>query len=622
MPAIRHAALDDFFEAYENHPASGELAERWRKITAEATDTGSGKALIEYYEAVTALVEQELWSSGCPDTTLELYQRLFRELESKITAAGNEARFEFVIVIPVADRPQHLEDCLNSLLELCRRFGYGGMANGSYKKISVLLADDSKAPGNIRRNQEILGHFNRQGLKTLYFGQAEQLRQLDRPGRRDYSALQRIVGNNSSPEAFYHKGASITRNIAYLKLAELAREHQHQLFWFIDSDQEFQVNTGQGDRNVTALNYFYHLNQIFSSSDALVLTGKVVGDPPVSPAVMAGNFLQDVIAFLSGMAQLDPQAACQFHDQQNPQSDDAAYHDMANLFGFKSDGAPFQYHCRVNGAHDHAGCFEDFSQKLNRFFDGEHPTRQTRYEPQELSCSVKPARTVYTGNYIFRTSALEYFIPFAPLKLRMAGPVLGRILQAEKEPQFVAANLPMLHKRTVEQLGQSEFRPDIDRAEDLIDLSGEFERQFFGDVMLFSIERLTAQGYPAKPVPEQLVRQTLQEVEASMLQKYTATHSLTLERLASLKALFADPQTWWQRDPACRTANADFERFIRNIEYNFGDDSPGYRMIHAQSHRQQRLQEILEAIMQLPDDRASWRDTLSNAGYPSGRPQA
>ncbi|MEN8180711.1 MAG: hypothetical protein ABFS39_19110 [Pseudomonadota bacterium] len=608
MPAIRCEALHDFFERYENHPAAGDLRKYWLKLAAESTETEMSEDLITLYESVTAVLEDELWRIGCPDSTLELYQHLFREMESHIASGGDDTRFEFIVVIPVADRPQHLENCLNSLLELCQRYRYGGI----YRKLSVLIADDSKEPGNISRHQETLESFAQQGFKTIYFGQTEQLRQLDRLSPEQKNDLYPIIGDNK-PAVFYHKGASITRNITLLKLAKLAGENDRRLFWFMDSDQEFQVNTGSGDRNVYAINYFQRLNQIFSTTDALVLTGKVVGDPPVSPAVMAGNFLRDVMGFLSAMTQLNPQQMCQFHDQELRQEDEATYHDMANLFGFEPVNAAFHYHCSLTLPHDHRLCFADFSEKLNRFFDGEHPTRQTRYEHQEITSSIKPARTVYTGNYVFRASALEYFIPFAALKLRMAGPVLGRILKAEKGQQFISANLPMLHKRTVDRLGQSEFRPDIDRSEDLIDLSGEFERQFYGDVMLFSIEHLTTQGYPSERLPEQLVRQTLSEVEASMLQKYSDIHAQILKKLGDLKSLFGDRQNWWHQDLTNQPANANFLRFIRNMEHNFGDHSPAYRMIHSESHRQKRLQQVFEAIMRLPQDRISWSEALSAA---------
>ncbi len=129
----------------------------------------------------------------------------------------------FVVVIPLADRPRHLQNCLASLLTLCQRFGYGGVSQHAYDKISVLIADDSKAPENIRQHLELVADFKQQGLKTFYFGQAEQLQQLDRLSQQQRHALCRVVGSNWRT-AFYHKGASITRNLAYLKLAELAAD--------------------------------------------------------------------------------------------------------------------------------------------------------------------------------------------------------------------------------------------------------------------------------------------------------------------------------------------------------------------------------------------------------------
>ena len=71
------------------------------------------------------------------------------------------------------------------------------------------------------------------------------------------------------------------------------------------------------------------------------------------------------------------------------------------------------------------------ARRLNGFFDGEHPTRKTPYEHESVMDEIRMARTIYTGNYVIRPECLRYYIPFAPLKLRMAGPVLGRIIRAE-----------------------------------------------------------------------------------------------------------------------------------------------------------------------------------------------
>ena len=44
------------------------------------------------------------------------------------------------------------------------------------------------------------------------------------------------------------------------------------------------------------------MDGIFNQGKAQVLTGKVVGDPPVSPAVMAGTLLDDVLGFLGELS--------------------------------------------------------------------------------------------------------------------------------------------------------------------------------------------------------------------------------------------------------------------------------------------------------------------------------
>ncbi len=330
--------------------------------------------------------------------------------------------YNFVVVIPVADRPRHLESCLDSLLELCRRFNYGGFDGGCYRKISVVIADDSKEPANIESHQTIVDQFNRRGLRSHYFGQSEQLQQTSRLKRNLQSAADRIIGN-TDPAAYYHKGASMMRNITYLKLREWDRGSDDTLFYFIDSDQEFKVKmeTPEGDRDRYAVNYFHSLNRIFRDTGAGILTGKVVGDPPVSPSVMTANFLEDVTAFLEQISAIDTSTPCSFHQKNLPATNDAAYHDMADLFGFKQTATPFRYRCTLRGEHNHLDCFNHFASKLNRFFDGEHPTRKSYYSDDDLLAGIQSARTIYTGNYIFKPEYLDYFIPFAALKLRMAG---------------------------------------------------------------------------------------------------------------------------------------------------------------------------------------------------------
>ena len=232
-------------------------------------------------------LEAALWDDGLNESVLEDYQAAYRVLEDLLVAGPEDRRHHFVVVIPVADSPQHLKTCLDSLLTLCRSYGYGGIYRGRYRKVSVLLADDSADPAVIDFNREIAHNFEQSGINTHYFGMREQQALMRRLHALN---LEAVVGVHP-PGAFSHKGQAMMRNIAYLKLAEMqsTMPGQRLLFYTIDSDQEFKVKvaTPQGGRSLYGVNYLYQLDRIFDQTDAQVLTGKVVGDPPVSPAVMA-----------------------------------------------------------------------------------------------------------------------------------------------------------------------------------------------------------------------------------------------------------------------------------------------------------------------------------------------
>lgn len=516
-----------------------------------------------------------------------------------------ESRHDFVVVIPVADRPRHLADCLASLVELCRRYPYDG-------QVTVLIVDDSREADSIARHRALAGQFTGPGLAVRHLdhdAQRELVAALPADPRR---ALAGVVGDGAS---YAHKGASITRNIAYLWLKRLPVDGRKRLFWFLDSDQEFRVNveTAEGEAQAYAVDYLHGLDRIFSETPTRVLTGKVVGDPPVSPAVMAGTFLDDVLAFLAEMAALAPDADCSFHGRAR-QADDAAYHDMADLFGFKPADAAYRYRCHVLGSHDHRACFADFAGRLKRFFDGEHPTRRGYYQPDDLMAGIKPARTIYTGNYVVTPEGLDWFVPFAALKLRMAGPTLGRIIRAEIGDAFVSANLPMLHKRTVDETGRSEFRPGIERRHDAVDLSGEFERQYFGDVMLFAVEKLTGQGYPGARPGSEAIAAAVDATEADLHAKYLAKHERVGAGIVRLEALFAGPGRWWLEDARLAEAGVAFRRFIDNMRGNFAMDAPAWRLIDSAAHRGERKAAIRAAIEHYQDDRVAWRAALRAVG--------
>ncbi len=603
MEPARVKALRRFCQRFSEHPAA-------RAIEAGDAAPGPGNLVARYETAIRA-VEQRLWETRDFGETLELYQALFRELEGHPLVRGRADRHDFVVVVPVADRPRHLEACLESLLTLCRNYHYGGLENGRFPRVSVLVADDSRDGANRARHREIAASIERRGLETRYLGPKEQAGLAAAlegvPGLRPAALLGALAGGD-----LFHKGPSATRNAAYLALNRLRQRRRNPLFYFVDSDQTFEINavTDAGERAICGINYLYELDRLFATPGTRVVTGKVVGDPPVSPAVMTARFLDDVIAFLDRLTTEDPGAPCRFHDTQES-AGDAAYHDMADLFGFAAPPRAFGYRCDLAGPHDHAACLDRFSDRLAGFFDGEHPTRRSRYEYRPVASTLTPARTVYTGNYVIDPEGLRYFVPFPALRLRMAGPALGRLIRAEIGAGFLSANLPMLHGRTVDGLGRSEFRPGVRREAGTVDLSGEFERQYFGDVVLFSVERLVGAGFPGRAPERAAIATTVAKVERNLRDRYLDRQAAVLDRLEQLRERMTLCDPWWR---GYGDAFDRLQRFAGNLARNFEPGAPGYRLTGDGPHKRRRLAEIVDALAGLPGDRRAWERALERDG--------
>ncbi len=600
--------------------SSDELKNFLKQLSQSADDNAIDR-VIRLYEKTIVSLEQEIWKNKPTATDIEQYQNAFLVLEKLHELKTTDTRYHFKIVIPVADRPQHLKHCLDSLHTLCKSYGYGGYKNKRFNKISVLIADDSKESANIKLHRSYCDKLSAQGINTEYFGLEEQLA-LVRQTATENDELARItsnVENIADPAEFSHKGASIMRNITYLKLNQVLAQgtnNKNTLIYFIDSDQEFCINRADSDQNFYAINYFHYLNETFQTCDISILTGKVVGDPPVSPSVMAGNFQQDIQNFLNAIEKLQPEKPCQFHTHEsNNSDDDAAYHDMASLFGFADHTQAFDYHCSLQGKHNNSECFRDFSDKLGRFFYGEHPTRKTFFHYGQGFSATTAARTVYTGNYVIKPENLTHFIPFATLKLRMAGPVLGRLLNEKLQGKFVSANLPMLHNRTVDNTGQSEFRAGVENHETRIDLGNEFIRQFYGDVMLFSIKKITEQTSPNQKNHNQYIHATVTDTYASIKQNYIEKHHTVLQLKSQIQAHLDDQKNWWndstEKSAEIDQAKNNFNNFLQNIQSNFDQNSFAFQQISSSENAEKYLASIEHAIMSYQTDMDNWGKALN-----------
>jgi hypothetical protein len=487
----------------------------------------------------------------------------------------------FIISIPVADRPPHLRNCLESIYQQHERYAYGG-------KITVLVAEDSREPQHIDTHKALVAEYCEKGLDVIHFDLPEQFQVLQSIPAAQRQHLGHLLTTQPA-ERFFRKGQAANRNLSYLKMLELTQDKDRTLYYLVDSDQLF----------LPELDYFNHINRIFQSNDITMLTGKLVGDPPVSPSVMAANFLDDVAAFLHEIAGFEPQSECQFHrDTLLP--GDAAYHDLAKLFGFNQQVDHFDYRCPLEGGHDHAACLSHFASRLQAFFFGEHLTRKTAFQPDADVTKLAPARTVYPGNYIVNFDGLKYIIPFGHLRLRMSGPTAGRLIQAEIGERFASANLPMLHKRTTDE--EEGFRPGVEQQHDAaIDISDEFERQFFGDLMLFSVVEWLKHYDLAQLTDAERLRQVVDKVEAEMLALYQAKHAAVNQRRHALETWLALQHAW-----VATPASQQIAQFLQNIERNFGDDATAWQQIQSAAHREGRKQQIIAALMNYRGEREVW----------------
>lgn len=619
MTGVDTTSLQDCLARYRH--AIPELVDIARPL-----ETDSLASLIERYDLCYPLLEKALWSGQSDfESLLDCYQSLFREQDALIRQQAkvegtSDERYHFILSIPVADRPPHLRACLESIYQVCKSFGYGGNESGVYELIKIIVAEDSREAKNIRQHRALVEAYQRKGLQVIHFGQDEQYELLQSIPRDDRNTLGNLLSTQPG-DHFYLKGQAANRNLSYLKCLQLTEDKNRTLYYFVDSDESFCVNrqTEAGIDAVYALNYFHYIDKAFRSSDTLLLTGKMVGDPPVSPAVMAANFLDDVMAFFTRLAQTAADRECRFHGLPQQllatQSSGAIYHDMARLFGFEIKDTTFPYRCPLAGEHDNAACLRGFAQRLAAFFFGEHLTRKTVFSYGNGFGELTPARTIYPGNYIVNYEGLKYIIPFGHLRLRMSGPTAGRLIAAEINDRFASINMPHLHRRTTGAGLGDAFRPGVERtegdAQEHIDLSNEFERQFFGDLMLFTTEALVTQADIDKPFTKDCVVPVMEQKEKELLALYQQKHEAILKKNRKLHELVFNAGHWWLEAPELTGALRQVKAFIDNITHNFGEQSLAWQQIQSAAHRSERKQHIIEALVNYRTERDAW-DRLIN----------
>jgi hypothetical protein len=196
----------------------------------------------------------------------------------------------------------------------------------------------------------------------------------------------------------------------------------------------------------------------------------------------------------------------------------------------------------------------------------------------------------------------------------MSGPTTGRLIQSEIKEGFASANLPMLHNRTLQTDFNDEFRPGVEADKsDVIDLGDEFERQFFGDLMLFSVAKLCQENKTPIFEYEQL-RQTFSDIENELLALYETKHDAVNQRCDELAQLVNDKTHWWQDADAMpiNIAIESLQQFIINVRHNFDKKSIVYQHIQSDAYRHKKITQMIEGLLQYPEDRSAWDSVLNN----------
>ena len=108
----------------------------------DSIDRNEIQPVLDIYTKSIRRLEKHIWASEKTHELSGIYQSLFHETEQLHQLIQKDHRHDFLIVIPVADRPVQLTNCIKSLVRQCETFRYGGTTEGRYNRISVMIADE------------------------------------------------------------------------------------------------------------------------------------------------------------------------------------------------------------------------------------------------------------------------------------------------------------------------------------------------------------------------------------------------------------------------------------------------------------------------------------------------
>ncbi len=256
---------------------------------------------------------------------------------------------------------------------------------------------------------------------------------------------------------------------------------------------------------------------------------------------------------------------------------------------------------------------DKFEREAPTLAESQRTTRQRQLVDQDRTFQTK-RREFQEDLSARKNEELQLLLKVsAGLKLRMAGPALGRILRKRLKQGFVSANLPLLHKRTIQTTYSNEFRSGIFREKNLIDISLEFNRQFWGDVMLFTLENLTELGYPDKRLGLPEITETAYDIQEKIWLLYKKRQDEIETKTETIERYLTDKGSWWNRGPGVEHALKNMDLFCSQIRNNFGGTSESMKKISGEIEEGASIAMIINAIHSFYEIDIAWNELLKSS---------
>lgn len=371
------------------------------------------------------------------------------------------------IVVPVSDRNKFIDNLLLSIKSHLEAFNF------PHSLIAVHLINDSHDD----INREELWNFN---FDVQVRNISDQIKELLTTYWED--RLKTVYGTFIKPlpqnkEKRERKWSGSTMNVGRLLLNKIM-DKKNDIVWFIDSDEEFSILTKDTNSFKVvphAFSAFHSLEEIFQQYNPDIVTGKITWDPAFSAPQMIRTQLIDLLADNKDILPVHA------YHHENRAYNDLSLFSQAELPRNYSTGYPLLP-------------FEDrwilSNHPAHSILLGHHISRPICYSnPDALLHDGSVDRKVYIGDIIWPGNVagthklLRFPSPFVESKIRLSGPILGKLITKMGE-SIHTANIPTYHRRIsdINDLGHG-FRGGTTHKEDLIDISSLRAKQIEGDII-------------------------------------------------------------------------------------------------------------------------------------------